>query len=392
MARAGDLPGQKAGREWRFLRRALEDWLASGHGRPTGGRTQAGTPSYRTNSLFPADEIPKGKTGFSDSAFTENRDQPMHRWVPWIAGFSGAFVRDVLGKVPGDGRRTVLDPFAGVGTTLVEGIRRGFGAVGFEINPYAALACRVKTRAPAYDVRRLRERSAALTDFIAERTADDSAVPNTKPPEGFKTRVPFYSPSVERQVLFALDGIAQESDEWVADFLRVALGATMVGYSNYSYEPSLCRRAVAGKEDVRDSDVAATLAAKLDEMCTDVAHVQAELAEMNSRPSAKVWLESYLTGWSRIRERTIDVVVTSPPYLNNYHYVRNTRPQMYWLGLIADNAELKAMEQASFGKFWQTVRAGPVVELNADYPELADDPHTPALIGREPAPHPAVRR
>ena len=38
----------------------------------------------------------------------------------------------------------VLDPFAGVGTTLIEALKHGDDAVGFEINPYAALACRVK--------------------------------------------------------------------------------------------------------------------------------------------------------------------------------------------------------------------------------------------------------
>ena len=37
---------------------------------------------------------------------------------------------------------TVLDPFAGVGTTLVESVFAGHNAVGFEINPYALLACR----------------------------------------------------------------------------------------------------------------------------------------------------------------------------------------------------------------------------------------------------------
>jgi DNA modification methylase len=31
----------------------------------------------------------------------------------------------------------VLDPFAGVGTTLVESYRRGLNVIGFEINPYA---------------------------------------------------------------------------------------------------------------------------------------------------------------------------------------------------------------------------------------------------------------
>jgi hypothetical protein len=78
------------------------------------------------------------------------RDLPIHRWVPWIAGFSAQFVDDCLSNyLPdnGKGDYCVLDPFAGVGTTLVQAYTKGFNVVGFEINPYAALASKVKLEA-----------------------------------------------------------------------------------------------------------------------------------------------------------------------------------------------------------------------------------------------------
>jgi hypothetical protein len=87
-----------------------------------------------------------GKAGFDDPAFASNKTAPVHRWVPWIAGFSSEFVQSALSRhLPDKG--TVLDPFAGVGTTLVESILAGHQAIGFEINPYAALACRTKLTA-----------------------------------------------------------------------------------------------------------------------------------------------------------------------------------------------------------------------------------------------------
>ena len=98
--------------------------------------------------LFEADEeqsalSDNGGSHFNDPSFASNKTQPVHRWVPWIAGFSSDFVRDVLNRyLPDNG--TVLDPFSGVGTTLVEAILLGHNAVGFEINPYAALVCRTK--------------------------------------------------------------------------------------------------------------------------------------------------------------------------------------------------------------------------------------------------------
>ena len=56
----------------------------------------------------------EGRETFRDPAFMANREAPVHRWVPWIAGFSLQFVQDALARyLRGPG--VVLDPFAGVG-------------------------------------------------------------------------------------------------------------------------------------------------------------------------------------------------------------------------------------------------------------------------------------
>ena len=97
-------------------------------------------------SLPEIDATVRLTNGFRDPAFTSNKIHPLHRWVPWIAGFSAEFVDDCLVKYLRRNRRRevwVLDPFAGVGTTLVQSFLHGCNVVGFEINPYAALASRL---------------------------------------------------------------------------------------------------------------------------------------------------------------------------------------------------------------------------------------------------------
>ena len=71
---------------------------------------------------------------------------------------------------------------------------------------------------------------------------------------------------------------------------------------------------------------------------------------------------------------SVDLMVTSPPYMNNYHYVRNTRPQLFWLSLVSSPKELRRLEEANFGKYWQTVRGAEPVDLNFDHPQLAEIP------------------
>jgi len=88
-----------------------------------------------------------GKAELRDAAATENKSVPIHRWVPWIAGFSAQFVEDAIeAYLPRQSRQhqLVLDPFAGVGTTLVEALKAGCNTVGYEINAFAVLASRAK--------------------------------------------------------------------------------------------------------------------------------------------------------------------------------------------------------------------------------------------------------
>ena len=356
--------GRKWGGNGVFLRSSLERWL--------GGPYRGNESSNVANGNAKRAESKSAVSGFGDTAFTENRNRRLHRWVPWIAGYSSSFVDEVLDRVRNDDQPLqVLDPFAGVGTTLISAMESGDNAIGFEINPYAALACRAKVGAAHYDVGLLETAIEAFDDFGDEKLWMTGAVMSSPPPS-FRSRVAFFSPDVEHQVLACLDFINSDTDGWVRTLFQLALGSVMVSFSNYSYEPSLGTRAAAGKPNVEEADVIGIVRSKLFEMQEDIISLQEDMIQQTRIPSARVHAVSYMENAGRLLPQNVDVVVTSPPYLNNYHYIRNTRPQMFWLGLVNETADLKVIERKSFGQFWQTVRTEPEIALNPKLPHLAD--------------------
>jgi len=120
----------------------------------------------------------------------------------------------------------------------------------------------------------------------------------------------------------------------------------------------------AGKPEIRFADLPGILERKLLDMAADIELLQQEMAGQ-TLSEAQIYSASFMeTAPARVRKGSVDVLITSPPYLNNYHYVRNTRPQMYWLDFVQESSDLNRMERKSFGKFWQTVRGNGLIPLS----------------------------
>lgn len=320
-----------------------------------------------------------------DAASRENKALPVHRWVPWIAGFSGEFVRtSIEGYLPQQSREKalVLDPFAGVGTTLVEALKAGIDTLGYEINPFAALVADVKIHAVDLSPGLLAEKINTFcrsllefedyTDKLWLQGGDDAVAPvleklRTGSPQQFKSRIPFFSPPVEAKILYSLEQ-AHALPEVERRVFLTAIGAQMVSVSNYTYEPSLSSRPGAGKPILPNASVYSVLRSKLDEMVADVTWVRSEYGAVWPKRQRLVHRGSYFD--ADLGPGTVSLVITSPPYMNNYHYPRSTRPHLHWLGLVGQVQELQRYERGSFGKFWQTVRQEKEIGLNFEFPEL----------------------
>lgn len=68
--------------------------------------------------------------------FTSNLGEHVHRWAPYIQGFSSSFVQSILDQYKDDYKSPVIiDPFAGCGTALTQSKISGYKSIGTELNP-----------------------------------------------------------------------------------------------------------------------------------------------------------------------------------------------------------------------------------------------------------------
>ena len=65
-----------------------------------------------------------------------SKDRSVHEWYRFVLSFPPHLVTDYLERFGIGPSHTVLDPFCGTGTTLVECKKRGIGSVGSSRTPW----------------------------------------------------------------------------------------------------------------------------------------------------------------------------------------------------------------------------------------------------------------
>ncbi len=299
--------------------------------------------------------VNSGATDLGGACSRVNRlrleDRAVHDWYRFVLSFPPHLVRDYLKRFNVQPGQIVLDPFCGTGTTLVECRKRGIRSIGVERNPVACFAGRVKTSWNV-DPAVLRTHAKMIADRVGKRLFQDGTeaeqlplfATNHSPNRELLDLTPTardlllknsISPLPLHRVLVLQEVLEQYRQGDLHPHETLALSKAMVrGASNLNFGPE-----VGVGHAKRDAPVTDIWLKNVIEMAEDIEQLgpgpfaAADVFESDARDVS-----------SLIEDRSVDAVITSPPYPNEKDYTRTTRLESVILGFVRDKKDLRAVK------------------------------------------------
>jgi DNA modification methylase len=223
------------------------------------------------------------------------RVQPIHRWLVFPHSFAPELVNWLICELRIEKRGSLLDPFCGAGTTLVEGEQHGFSPVGVDLLPLAVLASRAKlVRPSSADVLKARTRAVRAARAAPARTPTSRLLKRA------------FTPTTYGRLVAGLDSASGAA----ADCVRLATLSIAPRFSSLVADGGWLRESPAELPPRLIPDVLDDALSRMEE---DVAEGPAHRSAQIHRADARAL---------PLADDSVDAVITSPPYPNRHDYTR----------------------------------------------------------------------
>lgn len=251
--------------------------------------------------------------------FVDNMSLPIHRWFRYSAGFAAAWVEEVVinwGIKPG---QVILDPFVGSGTVPVVCDSMGLDSIGVEAHPFVARIGKAKLLWES-DPDKVVSFATEILESAKGQEPNTSSYPQ------------LIQQSFDAETLTALDTLrsawlsrrdsSPESElTWLA-LTSILRSTSKAGTAQWQYilpnktKKNIIRPLVAFQQQIQ------IIKSDLRWMQTRAKRSRAEIIHGDARTFADTMPES------------VDAVITSPPYANNYDYADALRFEMTFWGEV----------------------------------------------------------
>ena len=235
--------------------------------------------------------------------------------------------------------QTVLDPFCGSGTTLVEARLLGFNAIGVDVNGLSSLLSKVKAT-PLTD-----NEIKAVKAFINVIENEDFQWEMNRPQievkqiEGLEH---WFQHNVAEELTHLLNLLNKLENDNVKDFLKIVVSSIIVKVSNQESDT----RFAAKDKGIKNNFTFRQFINKANEYLE-------RITEFSKRVTSNNYLK-LLNADSRsltmLEDESVDIIITSPPYANTYDYYLYHKFRKRWLDIdvkYAQNNEIGSRREYS---------------------------------------------
>ncbi|AFY85215.1 DNA methyltransferase [Oscillatoria acuminata] len=277
------------------------------------------------------DPIPSSRDSECGSAiaqrtgtFTDNMKLPIHRWFRYSAGFSADWVERAIGELS---PQTLLDPFAGSGTVSVVADKLGINSYGVEAHPFVYRLAQGKLawNTPIPDflaaIEEIQQVAAQLNPkfspipALLSKCYTEAALGDLfKIKQAYLQLAPHLSEPLQSLIFLTISAILR--------------GSSFVGTAQWQY--------------VLPNKRKAKIHHPFDALMHQTALMQEDMSLMQSlgQSPRSILLQEDARTLQNIPDGSIDLVITSPPYANNYDYADATRLEMTFWGEVQSWSDL----------------------------------------------------
>ena len=262
----------------------------------------------------------------------------LHDWYAYLEGYSSEFVREVRRAYLRDAN-SVIDPFAGVGTTPLTLALDGVECLYCELNPAMRLVINTKLNIaslPRTKKLAMEKQLIGLADQLSELV--ENCIESHDLAEAYERafrQSTFFQPDAFKSVLKlrTLNDTLNKRDPLLGSSLQVAVMSKLV-------ECSLLKRA----GDVRyktEKEVAKGIPSLIDSVVLQLRRMASDCAACPDSAIAARLLAPNAKDLLRLEPNNADGVITSPPYLNGTNYFRNTKLELWYCRKIVSEKCLR---------------------------------------------------
>lgn len=302
---------------------------------------------------------------------SNNRAHYIHPYPAKIFPYIPTFLLSIPNLCPIDG--IVLDSFCGSGSVLLESIIHPFykrNAYGVEINPLGRLISKVKTT--PLDKDEINKRSKSLLDNIRRNNNKITTFPN------FRNIEFWFSPVIIKKlatIKYSLDSL--EDDDY-KDFFYLCFSSiirkvsradpyipppVLLKINKYKNSPDKYKFLRNYVKNIENADVFDLLRKAIVETSEKVNKLNEIEDVREGRIKARIiWDDAksikkgnlgfkghlFKKGSKPLRSNSIDLILTSPPYLTAQKYIRTQKLELLWLDMLSQ-IELDELQREIIG-------------------------------------------